>query len=87
MARPGRRRPASRKHSISNSLSISPLAKPVQKARQQTWSMFPESNTWGAYQAYGDPEFRLRRKPGMRNVDNDDVIVAAEEMLIELDGF
>ncbi|MEO7862023.1 MAG: tetratricopeptide repeat-containing protein, partial [Nitrospirales bacterium] len=34
----------------------------------------------------GDPEFRLRRKSGMRKVDNDEVIVAAEEVLIELDG-
>jgi tetratricopeptide (TPR) repeat protein len=67
-------------------LEYQPFGQALQKARQQTWSMFPESNTWGAYQAYGDPEFRLRRKPGMRNVDNDDVIVAAEEVLIELDG-
>ena len=67
-------------------LEYQPFGQALQKARQQTWTMFPESNTWGAYQAYGDPEFRLRRKSGMRKVDNDEVIVAAEEVLIELDG-
>jgi len=34
----------------------------LKEARQKTWALFPESNTWGAYQAYGDPDFRLNRK-------------------------
>ncbi len=66
-------------------LEDQPFGQALQKARQQTWTMFPESNTWGAYQAYGDPEFRLRRKPGTRKGDNDEVMVAAEEVLIKLD--
>jgi CHAT domain-containing protein len=28
-------------------------------ARAQTYEQYPSNNTWGAYQAYGDPSFRL----------------------------
>ena len=31
----------------------------VRMARQQIYDQFPEVNTWGAYQCYGDPDFRL----------------------------
>ncbi|HEX2056105.1 MAG TPA: CHAT domain-containing protein, partial [Nitrospiraceae bacterium] len=31
----------------------------VKAARQATYEAYPESNTWGAYQCYGDPDFRL----------------------------
>jgi CHAT domain-containing protein/predicted alpha/beta hydrolase family esterase len=31
----------------------------LQDARHRTWQQFPDCNTWGAYQAYGDPDFRL----------------------------
>ncbi len=37
-------------------------------ARWQTWNDHPAVNTWGAYQCYGDPDYRLasdgRRAPG-----------------------
>ena len=33
----------------------------VRAAREETWSRFPDVNTWGAYQCYGDPDFRFRR--------------------------
>jgi tetratricopeptide (TPR) repeat protein len=48
--------------------------------------MFPESNTWGAYQAYGDPDFCLGQKSSVRKAGSEDVTVAAEEVLIDLDG-
>ncbi len=32
----------------------------LQEARSLIWQQFPDCNTWGAYQAYGDPDFRLR---------------------------
>jgi hypothetical protein len=32
----------------------------VRAAREETWSRYPEVNTWGAYQCYGDPAYRLR---------------------------
>jgi hypothetical protein len=31
----------------------------VRHAREQTYAAHPTKNTWGAYQAYGDPTFRL----------------------------
>ena len=36
-----------------------PFSKAVTAARQQTWRMHPDTNTWGAYQCYGNPDFRL----------------------------
>ena len=31
----------------------------VKTARRRTYDGHPGSNTWGAYQCYGDPDFRL----------------------------
>jgi CHAT domain-containing protein/pimeloyl-ACP methyl ester carboxylesterase len=64
-------------------LDSQPFGQALKEARQQTWSLFPESNTWGAYQAYGDPDFRLRQNHDVQG-DNEDVTVAAEEVLIAL---
>lgn len=33
-------------------------------AREEIWKRFPEVNTWGAYQCYGDPGFRLYGEGG-----------------------
>lgn len=55
-------------------------------ARHRTWQQFPDCNTWGAYQAYGDPDFRLsvpkEKSDGSRGVD----WVAAPELLQKLEG-
>lgn len=67
-------------------LDSQPFGLALKEARQQTWSLFPESNTWGAYQAYGDPDFRLRQNHAVQTGNNEDVTVAAEEVLIALDG-
>lgn len=32
----------------------------VRAAREEVWLRFPDCNTWGAYQCYGDQSFRLR---------------------------
>ncbi|MGH8517202.1 MAG: CHAT domain-containing protein, partial [Panacagrimonas sp.] len=31
----------------------------VRSAREHIWDRFPDANTWGAYQCYGEPGFRL----------------------------
>jgi CHAT domain-containing protein len=31
----------------------------VGQAREETWRQYPDSNTWAAYQCYGDPDWRL----------------------------
>jgi len=33
----------------------------VRAAREEVWSRCPDVNTWGAYQCYGDPDFRFHR--------------------------
>ena len=35
----------------------------VRAAREEVWERFPDLNTWGAYQCYGDPAYRLRIQP------------------------
>lgn len=45
-------------------LGGAPFGEAVRAARHRTWSTHPERNTWGAYQCYGDPQFRLRRGRG-----------------------
>lgn len=36
----------------------------IDGARRLTYERYPASNTWGAYQAYGDPDYRLRANQG-----------------------
>ena len=67
-------------------LADQPFGRALKEARQKTWALFPESNTWGAYQAYGDPDFCLNRKGSPRNTNSEEVTVAAEEVFIALDG-
>ena len=38
----------------------------VRAAREEVWVRFPEVNTWGAYQCYGDPSYRLVVAEGSR---------------------
>jgi tetratricopeptide (TPR) repeat protein len=62
-------------------LSGATFGRALQDARNRTWRQFPDVNTWGAYQAYGDPDFKLisRREdtPPMEQV-------ATEELLEEI---
>ncbi len=54
-------------------------------ARRGTYDNFPDCNTWGAYQAYGDPDFRLRS--GAESVATEEQpfgFVAPEEVVNEL---
>ena len=39
-----------------------PFGIAVLKAREKVYKTMPESNTWGAYQCYGDPDFSLDPK-------------------------
>ena len=56
----------------------------VLDARKDTKEKHQNSNTWGAYQAYGDPDFRLDAVSECRDADQDGP-VCADELLIELD--
>jgi tetratricopeptide (TPR) repeat protein len=56
----------------------------LQKARQETWSQFRDSNTWGAYQAYGDPDFRLSDVEASGAAPEARHYAAVEEILYDL---
>lgn len=40
-------------------LEGTPFGEAVKQARRSTWEGFPDVNTWGAYQCYGDPDYVL----------------------------
>jgi hypothetical protein len=54
----------------------------LKSARLRTWRKVPDANTWGAYQAYGDPDFRLNPRGA---ADAPWKRVAPEELLDEID--
>jgi len=58
----------------------------VRQARERTWREHPAYNTWGAYQCYGDPDFRLRgdgpRERGTESI----VYVCPAEAVTDLDN-
>jgi hypothetical protein len=54
----------------------------LQTARERTWTQYPDVNTWGAYQAYGDPDFRLITLRAATTVPSEQV--APEELLEEI---
>lgn len=63
------------------------FGKAVLASRLKTWQMYPETNTWGAYQCYGDAEYRLRlgyqeERPAKFYGDGD--FVAEMEVVAEL---
>lgn len=43
-------------------LAGEPFGDAVKEARRAVWGAARESNTWAAYQAYGDPDYRLRAR-------------------------
>ncbi|MBR0565108.1 CHAT domain-containing protein [Azoarcus sp. L1K30] len=51
----------------------------VHRARDTTFNAHRDCNTWGAYQAYGDPDFRLRHLH--REPKDDYPLTAPEELL------
>ena len=44
-------------------LAGQPFGESVRAAREEVWRRFADVNTWGAYQCYGDPAYRLRVVP------------------------
>ncbi len=55
-------------------------------AREEIWIRFPDANTWGAYQCYGDPGFRLRGEGGGRPRREDRTYHAPAELVSDLDN-
>jgi tetratricopeptide (TPR) repeat protein len=59
----------------------------VKTARQATYDAYPQSNTWGAYQCYGDPDFHLTPAKGTDDGSRREVTFASpEEAIAALDN-
>jgi CHAT domain-containing protein len=52
----------------------------LKTTREHTFGKFPDTNTWGAYQAYGDPDYRLDPN-ATRDSDTGDGLVAVDEFV------
>jgi pimeloyl-ACP methyl ester carboxylesterase/tetratricopeptide (TPR) repeat protein len=48
----------------------------VTQARKEAYNSHPGINTWGAYQCYGDPDYRIRRD-GQRPSENEELLTFA----------
>ncbi|PID47300.1 MAG: hypothetical protein CSB47_00735 [Proteobacteria bacterium] len=57
----------------------------VFEARQRTYKQHPGLNTWGAYQAYGDPNYVLKATDDTSYDESNWVPVAPEELTSQLD--
>lgn len=56
----------------------------VLRARQAVYNAFPQFNTWGAYQAYGDPEYSLNPNKRRSGNSTDWNYVAPGEVVADL---
>lgn len=55
-------------------------------AREAVWRRHPGSNTWGAYQCYGDPGFRLRVGEAVAQDMLQPPFVSPAELVVELNN-
>ncbi len=67
-------------------LEGSPFGQAVIAAREATWDQYPDSNTWGAYQCYGDPDYTLIKKSWSGSAGNDHVFAVVDEAIYEIDN-
>ncbi|HEU0007128.1 MAG TPA: CHAT domain-containing protein, partial [Terriglobia bacterium] len=66
-------------------LEAIPFGKAVKEARKATFELHPQTNTWGAYQCYGDPDYRLVRKSeALRVTQKEITFVSRQEALVEI---
>ena len=63
-----------------------PFGDAVRVAREETYVRHPGSNTWGAYQCYGDPDFALTNKTSRSQSHADEGPVAKAELRKELEN-
>ena len=56
-----------------------PFGHAIHEARKQAYEQHPGINTWGAFQAYGDPDYRLEIRDAQEHAD--DTFLAPDELL------
>ena len=59
----------------------------VRAAREEVWVRFPDSNTWGAYQCYGDPSYRLHGNGGPVGRPAGRFYHAPAELVADIDNY
>ncbi|MFY9918741.1 MAG: CHAT domain-containing protein [Mycobacterium sp.] len=64
----------------SSMLANETFGRALKAAREHTYGKFPQTNTWGAYQAYGDPDYRLDPN-ATRDSGTGDGLVAVDEFV------
>jgi CHAT domain-containing protein len=62
-----------------------PFGKAVFEARRRVYTDYPHSNTWGAYQAYGDPSYVLDNNEEEQKQREQWTPVAPQELLMRLE--
>ncbi|MCB1825190.1 MAG: CHAT domain-containing protein [Candidatus Competibacteraceae bacterium] len=63
----------------------SSFGRAIHEARRETYIKFPECNTWGAFQAYGDPSFAIETSGGAERDDGDWNPVTPAELVARID--
>ena len=65
----------------------STFAEAIGTAREETYGRHPESNTWAAYQCYGDPDWRYKRNDDSSAgyAVDDPGFVSAEDLTLQLE--
>jgi tetratricopeptide (TPR) repeat protein len=58
----------------------------VRAAREEIWLRFPNVNTWGAYQCYGDQGFRLVADGRPRSRERPRPYLAPVELVVDLEN-
>lgn len=58
----------------------------IKKARRATYEGTLGVNTWGAYQCYGDPGYRLRNEPSYKQSPSGELVGVAQ-LIAELENF
>ena len=59
----------------------------VRAAREEIWVRFPDANTWGAYQCYGDPGYHLRRNGSESGLREAPAYHAPVELVSDLNNY
>ncbi|MCB0584292.1 MAG: CHAT domain-containing protein [Phaeodactylibacter sp.] len=62
-----------------------PFGEAVKRARKACYEEHKNTNTWGAYQCYGDQFYQLVKKEGKK--ENDSPYILDKEILIDLENF
>lgn len=73
-------------HFYQRMLADEPFGRAVQGARKAIFDAFPGVNTWGAYQCYGDPDFRLYNKASGTAKVTPPPFYTRAELVVELEN-